>query len=526
MGMLLATSLLVLLIGSTNVAGVLLARGLARRREVGVRLALGAGRPRLVRQLLTETSLLFVIGGVFGLLVAVVVTRLLQNITVPISPQVVFDFRPDLRVLAFGLILAAVTGLIFGLAPALQSSAPDLTLALKDGAPGSGHDRARMRAMFVAGQLAMAVLLLIVAGLFVRSLQRALKADLALDASDVVVATVTLRSHGYDNERANAFYARLLEQVRALPGVEDVGLAVALPLTGQRNGDVFTVPGSRDTDHKSASWNIVDPGFFSTLRVPFVAGAPFTSAAREKTPKLAVVNQRLADRFWPNQNPIGQRLVEGPRDTFIVAGVTRNGKYALVSEDPEPFVFLSLNQKFLPNLSVLVRTRADAGATLNGIRNIVRGLDPNVALDKAMPYSNAISFSLFGYKMAALLIGILGSLGLVLAGVGVYGVLAAHVAQRTREFGIRIALGAEPAAVLTHVVGPGALVVVVGALGGLGLAALSTRFLRSFLFNVSPLDPVTFVGVPLILSGVAVLASYIPARRATRVDPITVLRSD
>jgi predicted permease len=526
MSMLLAMSLLVLLIGSANVAGVLLARGMARRREVGVRLAMGAGRRRLVRQLLTETSLLFAIGGLFGLLVAFAVTRMLQSITVPASPQVVFDFSPDLGVLAFGMAVAGVTGLIFGLAPALRSSKLDLTIVLKDGAPGSGHERARLRSLFVAGQLGMAVVLLVVAGLFMRSLQSALEADLALDSDNVVVATVTLRPHGYDEDRGRAFYARVLEQVRTLPGVEDIALARTLPLSGSRSGDAFKAVGSLDNDNKSASWNVVDPGFFSTLHVPFVAGAPFTDAARKNAQKVAVVNQLLADRLWPKQNPIGQRLTQGVRDTFVVVGVTRNGKYAMVSEDPEGFVFLALAQKPTLDLSLLVRTRSEAAATLSEIRDIVRDLDPNVALDNAIPFSKAISFSMFGYKMAALMIGILGGLGLVLAGVGVYGVLSAHVAQRSREFGIRVALGAEPRSVLALVLGPGAILVAGGALAGLGLAAILALFLRTFLFGISPIDPVTFATVPLVLCAVALLASYFPARRATRVDPIKVLRAD
>jgi predicted permease len=525
MGMLLATALLVLLIGSMNIAGVLLARGLARRREVGVRLTLGAGRPRLVRQLLTETTLLFLIGGAFGLLVAFAVTRALENIQVPGSPQLLFDFTPDLRVLAFGLGLACLTGLVFGLAPALQSSAPDLTLALKDGTPGSGQGRTRLRSLFVAAQVGMAVLLLVVAGLFMRTFQRATATDLALDARDVVVATVTLRPHGYDAQRGRAFYAQLLEHVRALPGVEDIGLARTVPLTGSHSGENFGIVGQSADEEKNAGWNVVDPGFFSTLRVPFLKGAPFSSATGPNARREVVVNQYLAARFWPNKDPIGQRLTQG-RDTFVVVGVTRDGKYTLVSEDPEPFLFLPVAHNAPLDLSLFVRTRADAAATLAGIRNIVRALDPNVALDKAMPYPYAISFSLFGYRFGALLIGILGGLGLVLAGVGVYGVLAAHVAQRTREFGIRIALGAEPSAVLALVLGPGALVVAGGALAGLGLAAILTRFLQSFLFGVSPLDRATFLGVPLLLSVVALLASYFPARRATRVDPIKVLRAD
>ena len=525
MGMLLLTALLVLLIGSTNIAGVLLARGFVRRREVGVRLALGAGRRRLVRQLLTETTLLFLLGGALGLLVAFALTRLLENIHVPGSPELLFDFSPDLRVAAFGLVLAGLTGLLFGLAPALQSSAPDLTLALKDGAPGSGSDRSRLRSLFVAAQLGMAVLLLVVAGLFMRTLQRALAADLALDAENVVVATVTLRPHGYDAQRGRIFYDRLLEQVRALPGVEDIGLTRTVPLTGNHSGENFGFDAPAGPEEKNAGWNRVDPGFFSTLRVPFVAGAPFTAGTLENTKREAVVNQYLAARFWPGGNAIGQRLTYHG-ETFIVVGVTRDGKYTTVNEDPEPFVFLPVAQNAQLDLSLLVRTRADAAATLTGIREIVQGLDPNVALDKAMPYPYAISFSLFGYRFGAILIGILGVLGLVLAGVGVYGVLAAHVAQRTREFGIRITLGAQPHAVLALVLGPGALVVASGALAGLGLAAILTRFLQSFLFGVSPLDLPTFIGVPLLLCAVALLASYFPARRATRVDPIKVLRAD
>ena len=523
--MLLVTALIVLLIGAANLASLLITRGLSRERELGLRRAIGAARSRVVRQLLTETVILFLFGGLLGLALAYGITSVLQSLSLPIPVRVELRFTPDLRILGFGLTLAAVTGLVFGLVPALRSSRPDLMTVLKQGTAASGLGRSTARTLFVVGQLSMAVLLMVVTGLFVRTLQNSLAADPGFDVNNVVVATTNLEPHGYDEARARAFYEQLVERVRALPGVESVALSNVILMSGSSNGNDVETMAADSAVRLNTSQAIVDGEYFQTLKIPVVSGRVFNERDVREGARVAVINQVLADRLWPRQNPLGRHFRDSGLPVEVI-GVTRNGKYVSLREDERPFVFFSTTQRYEPRMTVHVRTRDNAGAALGQIADVVRAIDSNIAVEEATTLAAATSVTIYAQRIAAMFIGSFSLLGLILASVGVYGIVSTHVAQRNREFGIRVALGAHPRQVVRLVLRRGVILVAAGVGIGVLLASQLTRFLQAFIFNVSALDPVTFLGTALLLGGIALLASYIPARRATRVDPMIALRAE
>ncbi len=524
LGMLMATGALVLLIAGANIAAMLLARGVARRREVAVRLAVGAGRGRLVRQLVVETLVLFLAGGAAGVAVAFGAAALLRRFRLPTPERVLVDATPDPRVLAFALAVAAATGIAFGLAPALRATRPDLLPALKEGAGRGGPGHTRVRSAFVAAQLALAVLLMVVAGLFVRTLQRGLAVDPGFRPDGVVVASLNLAPHGYDAARGLALQRRLADRVRALPGVESAALAERAMLSvGSSGGDVHAVGGPRRG--VNARYNVVDPAYLGTLGVRLVAGRGIAEGDQGGAPRVVVVNQTLAARLWPGENPLGRRLdMDGT--TWEVVGVVRDGRYVTVNEEPRPYAFFPLAQRYSARVTLHVRSGRSPAELLERVGRELRALDADVALESGGPLSEVVGFSLLPQRAAAWLVGVLGALGLVLAAVGVYGVLAFQVAQRTHELGVRVALGATARDIVAMVVGRGALLVAAGTAAGLLLAAATTRFLAAFLFGVSPLDPATFAAVAATLAVVALAASLLPALRAVRVDPARALRAE
>ena len=520
-GFLLATAALVLLIGSANIAGMLMARGVSRRREVAVRMAMGAPRARLVRQLLAETLVLFLLGGAVGVLVSVFGGRLLQGISFP-GMTLVLDTTPDLRILAFTCALVAATGVLFGLAPALQGSRADLTVAMKEGAPTGSPRSARGRNLFVGGQLAVAVLLLVTAGLFVRTLQSTVGMGFGVDPQGVVTGTVNLEPHGYTAEEGRVFYRELVERVRALPGVQDVSLAHRPPLSAFVQAG-WVAPAADPGPGMNVAHNVVGPGFFRTLGVELVAGRPFTPEDELLEPPVVVVSEALAQRFWPEGEAVGRWIRVGELEHRVV-GVARHAWYTFHTEDPTAFVFFPYGPHYAHRQVLHVRLEAPGGEIMEALRRELASLDPNVALERAGPLTAEVELQLFPQRFPAYLAGLFGLSGLILAGIGIYGVLAFQVVQRTREFGVRIALGARGRDLVGLVVGHGLFLAAAGTGVGLAMAAGLTRFLQALLYGVSPLDPITFTAVPLILGAVAVLASLFPARRAIRSDPVKALQ--
>jgi predicted permease len=403
--------------------------------------------------------------------------------------------------------------------------------ALREGSGGREVGRTRLRSAFVVAQLAMSLLLLVAAGLFVQALRSALDTELGFDPDGVVVADLNLRAQGLDEARGEALRRRAVERISALPGVEAVGAATFAPVSGNvTSADVDTPerpapPPEPGRSPAGADYTTVDEGYFRALRIPLAAGRGFTAADREGAPPVVVVNQTLARRFWPGENPLGKRLrVMG--EAREVVGVARDAKYQRLDEEPTAFFYLPMAQEATERMTLFVRARTEPGPTLAAVRREMAALDPDVPLQQAMPFSALVGLSLFPQRLAALLVGAFGLLGLALAAVGIYGVLAFHVGQRTQEIGVRLALGAAAGDVVRMVLRQGAVLVAAGVGLGMAAALAATRLLAGLLHGVSATDPATFLAVPLLLAVVALLACWLPARRAARVDPMTALRME
>jgi predicted permease len=433
---------------------------------------------------------------------------------------------PDTRVLLFALAVSVAPALVFGLLPALQATRPDLVPALREATPGSGARSVRLRSLFVAGQLAMAVLLLVTAGLFVRSLQHGLQVDTGFATDGIVVAGMSVTPLGYDEERGRAFYRELIDRVRRERGVESVTLAHRVLLAGDSYGTTMRpAEAPRDRPGVGVRVNVVDTAYFATLRMQLLAGRGFSASDGRGAAEVVVVNQALASRAWPGENPIGRTLLEGDRQLLVV-GLLPDGKYVDITEPLRPFVFLPWEQRYSGTAALHVRTSAPPGVEIERIRAAVRSLDPDVALGFAAPLKTLTGVTLMPQRFAARLIGALGILGLLLAGIGIYGVLSYHVAQRAHEFGVRMALGASAGHVARSVIGRAMRITAAGVALGLLGAWFVSRLLAGFIFGISVRDPLTFTAVPLLLAGLALLASAWPALRACRADPSRALRAD
>lgn len=530
MAMLQIAAGLVLLIASVNVGGVLLARAAVRRHEIAVRLAVGAGRGRLVRQLLTESAVLFVFGGGAGLLLASWGTKLLAAFEPPLPVRLAIDLWLDPLVIGVSLLLALLTGVIFGLAPALEATRSGPAAALKDGGrTGGERRRTRLRNAFVAAQIAFSLLLLCTAGLFTRALQRAFAEDPGFDPAGVVIATLQPEPHGYDEDRAREFYRTLVERVEALPGVETASLASILPIPGFMAVTTVWIPGQSGPDGDLAidvEVGRVDVDYFRALRIPLRAGRDFTPTDRAGAPRVAVINEAFARRVWPGENAIG-RTVRHREQEIEVVGIVRDAQDLRSGAELRPHIYFPFAQSFRSDITLLARApSAISGEVLAGIRNVVRELDPNIPLHRAGSLSGQFRLSLLPQRLAATVIGAFGLVGLLLAALGIYGVLSFHVGQRTPEIGVRLALGARAGEVVRLVLRQGLGMVVVGLVIGLGLALTGARLITGFIYGVDPGDLLTFTAVPLLLLVVALLASWVPARRAAAVDPMVALRTE
>jgi predicted permease len=528
LAVLLAVAGLVLLIASVNVASMLLARAVARRSEIAVRIAVGAGRGRLMRQLLTESLTLFALGGAGGTLLAVWGTRLIERIELPVEMPMALDLSPDLRVLGFTLTVAMITGIVFGLAPALQASRMDIAVSLRGDSAGAGRSRSRLRNALVAGQVALSLVLLTTAGLFVRALERGRRVDPGFDARNVTTTVLDVGTAGYDEAHARAFYRDLRDRLAALPGVAAVGYAKTLPLSMSRSGqsviiDGYVPPGGRAGDEVAVSVNNVDEGYFPSTRIPVLRGRNFGAADDERQARVAIVNESFGRRYWPGRDPLGRTFTLDSQVVTVV-GIVPDTKNARLDEAPEPFMYFPSAQRWRSSTNLLVRGANAAAAIPAAISREIRALDPRLPVPTITSFEQSIAVVLLPQRAAVAVTGVLGIAGLLLAGIGLFGVLSFSVAQRTREIGVRIALGAARGDVLRLVVGEGMRVVSIGMVAGLVLALVATRALTPFLFGVSPVDPLTFVVIGMTLAGTAVVASVIPARRAARLDPAATLR--
>ncbi len=521
---LLAVSGLVLVIASVNVASMLLARAVARRREIAVRIALGAGRARLIRQLLTESVILFLAGGGLGLVLAFEATRLLARIPLPMDVALAIDPTPDIRVLAVTLSIALVTGIAFGLAPALQGSRADVAGQLRGDASGSTPTRARLRNVLVGAQVAASFLLLTTSGLFVRALANGQRIDPGYDIAHVATTSFDVGLSGYDTTRARAFYTNLRKRVQTLPGVESVSFTRLLPLSMNNEGYGLTVPGYRGKERFSLG-TLVGPDYFPTMSIPIDAGRGILETDDERAPQVAVVSREFAKRFWPGENPLGRTLKLDSTTTVTVVGVVRDVKFSRLDEELKPFLYLAAAQHPQSDRNLIVRTSGDPVALAGPIRDIVRSLDATLPQPTTVTLARASVAALLPQRFAAMVTSALGSIGLLLAAIGLYGVLSFSTAQRTREMGVRIALGAERRDVLRLVVGEGMRVVATGMASGLVLALIAARGLAPFLFGVNPLDLTTYVAMTLILTIAAAVACFLPARRAAAADPMAALRA-
>jgi predicted permease len=525
---------IVLLIACANIANLLLARATKRRKEIAVRLALGAGRARLVRQLLTESVLLSLLGAGMGLLLAYWLLGALTSADLPLPIPVDDNVGIDGRVLGFTALLAVATGLLFGLVPAIQASRPNVVPVLKNesvpGGAGRGTlARMNLRQVLVVVQVALSLISLIAAGLFLRSLRDAQAIDTGFETSGVLVMDFNLGREGYTPERGQLFYRQVVERVSSLPGVQSAAVAQNPPLAGGFLRSVF--PEGMDTttqDRILVQVNSVSPGYLDTIGIPLTRGRSFTEQDVTGSPLVVVINETMAERFWPGQEAIGKRFkFFGDADFTTVIGIARNAKYNGVAEDPIPFIYQPLRQNYTPAATLHVRAAADAAGLAAPVRREVTQVDPTLSVFDTRTLDDQVSQSLAPLRTNVIMLGVFGGLALLLASLGLYGVASYSVSLRTREIGVRMALGARPSAVLRLVLGHGLVLVGAGlALGLVASLALASAVPRDLLPNVSARDPWTFIGTSVILGIVACLASYLPARRATRIDPLVALRTD
>jgi len=525
---------LVLLIVCVNVANLVLARAAGRVPELAVRQSLGAGRWRLVRQLLTENLLLSAAGAAGGLVLAFWLTRTLSAMPIPAPVPLAFDVSLDVRVLIFAIAVAAAATLAFGMIPALTATRVDLVGALK-GLDVSGRRHGRLRSGFLIAQVSMSVLLLIVAGLFIRSFRHAQTLDPGFDPSHVLSASIDLETRGYSEERGLELVRTLAQRLEAAPGIESVNALDIVPLTLSnttthllRDGDAQPGP-DQPPPTPQIFTNAVGPGHFATLKIPMLAGRDFTYQDGAARPGVAIVNETFARRFWPGQRAIGQRLRpignEDARGVIEVIGVVRDSKYLTVGEGPRPFLFRPLAQSYTPRVTLLVRSASTPAAVVAAIKQEMAALDRGLPVFNVGSLTEATSISLLPARIAGALLGALGVFALALAALGIYAVLSYLVRSRTREIGVRVAIGATPRAVASLVVRQALTWTVAGAAIGIALAFIVTRFLESLLYGISPTDPLTFAGVTLLLAVVAGAAALVPARRASRLDPLVALRN-
>jgi putative ABC transport system permease protein len=537
---LLAAVGLVLLIGCVNIANLLLARSSGRQREMAIRLAMGAGRRRLILQLLTESLLLSFVGGAVALLIVASLKTVLLGL-VPADTPRLNEVGVNAGVLVFVFAISTLTGLLFGLIPALQASRPDLVINLKEGSQGagSGARHHRFRSGLVVVEFALSLMLMIAAGLLLRSFGRLMEVNPGFNSSNVLLARIWLpvpNDPEKDPYRPPAkraqFVKEVLRRTSTLPGVQyaAVGGGGGVPLMDQNKPGVFTIEDQPATDANlpRTKFSSVSADYFRVLGTPLVSGRFFAPGDDQEAPKVALIDEALAHRFFPNIDPIGRHVKPGPRDSkapwLTIAGVVGNIKTDGFDQPDQPHLYLPILQSPGYAMAVYVRTEGNPAGLTQALREQVQAVDPNLPLFGERTMEDLVSASLGQRRFAMQVVGLFGVLALFLAGIGIYGVMAYSVTQRTREIGIRLALGASTGNILRWLLQQGMRLTLIGVgVGLLGALAL-TRLLRGLLFGIAPTDLLTYGGLTLLLAGVALLACYIPARRATKVDPLVALR--
>lgn len=518
---------LVLLIACANVANLMLARATARQKEIGIRIAVGAGRGRLIRQLLTESVLLSLIAAGAAYVVTWFSATALSRLPLPFPLPIAFDFTPDMRVFAFATMLAVATGILFGLAPAIRATRPDLTTMWKDTTAQIGSFRRfGMRNVLVVVQVSLSLMLLVGAGLFLRSLQNATSIDLGFRPDNVLIMSFDPKLNRYAPEKTRELLSQLRQRVSGLPGVQSVTFLDNLPLSfGGTTGD-YSVAGEK-SGAKQVATNVYNVGtqYFTTMGMRLVRGRDFSMQATDA--RSVILNETAVQRLFGTADPIG-RSVKADKDTYQVIGVVRNSKSRTIGEGPTPCAFLFMENKperaiSFYGISILVKTAGNPTALFRPVRDQILSLDSTLAVFNMQTMQQQVNSAMLVPKICATLLGIFGAIGLVLAAVGLYGVMSYAVRSRRREIGIRMALGADATAVLKMITRQGVALTVVGSAIGLALAFALSRFTSSFLYGIQPTDAVTFIGVTVVLLVVAAIAVLVPARRATHVDPIQAL---
>jgi putative ABC transport system permease protein len=524
---------LVVMLACVNVANFLLVRATVRQQEMAIRAAMGGSRSRLIRQLLTESLALALAGGLAGVLVGMLATDLLSSVKLHTSFSVILDFQFDWRVFLYGFGIALVTGLFVGIVPAWRASNGQMLQVMRDGGRSVTSSRSWLRNGLVVAQVGGSLMLLIIAGLMTRSLGNVKQMQLGFSAPGIVDFTMDPMEIGYDQARGTEFYKAVLEKVRMLPGVKAASVAFSAPMGYYQNGDSIEVPGMELQKGEAApgvGLNQVLPDYFSTMEIGLVAGRDFNYADGVDKQRVAIVNRAMAEKFWPKQDAIGHEftMVSDRAHSVRVVGVAENSRTTSLTGAVRPYVYVPLMQNYssLATLQVRVENVNAPEQMIGAVREAIASIAPTMPVFDVRPLLQAMD-TLNGFlvfEMAALLAGVLGALGLILAVVGVFGVISFSVSQRTHEIGIRMALGAEARTVLVMVLRQGVVIVAVGLGFGLLLAAVMASLVGGFLAGVSPFDPATYVGVTVGLTLVAMLACYLPARRATRVDPMVALR--
>ena len=523
---------LVLLIACTNLAGFLLARASERKKEIALRLALGAKRWTLIRQLLTETIILGIMGGLAGLLVANWVLQALMAFQPPIPIPISLDIGLDGTVLFFTLGISAIAGAFFGLVPALQSTKPDLAPTLKDeSGTGTGRQkRFSLRNSLIVTQVAISMVLLLGAGLFLRSLQSAQDIDLGFSLREGGI--VWLMAFG--NDLSDAEFALLSEAIEerslAIPGVEKVASAEMLPLGISFQTGSWDLPGVEPPsgeEHHEIAYNTVSRTYFDVMEIPIMTGRSFGPEDQRGSQQVAIISETAAREYWPGENPIG-REVQRPSGEFPyrIVGVAKDTKVWTLGEEYRSYIYLSKEQSEEPSIQIVATGTIPEAQIVTELRRVARELDPRLVIMESKTMSEHLSIALFPPRMAALLLGVFGALALILASTGLYGTVAFSVSRRTREVGIRLSLGADAGKVVAMVLRGAMGLVAVGVVIGVALSLGLAQGIRSFLYGIGAMDPVTFIGVPLILGAVALVAALVPARRASRVNPVEALRSE